>query len=918
MTNVNALKIHLNMTIQQAGSGRYAISAMDGTIPVAPEKLSSYLFFNNQQALFGLLAATEGNTVLLKTSEFLQVFMDSHTHPFAVYLGQTEEDAQQISAFKEAAGLWKDTALWKSIYLNAEGAPEFDREQLDIDNPTAKILRDAFMEKVTETGIRSDQLPSLLAHLKEYGWPDGPAGNLPVQVALRLTEPLDDAESEWLLETVLVNERGTHWTPAVRKRNASIQEALPAKWTELHESIKQRQDEMVSFLRSIQAFPDGTFLSLPMSDADVRQFIQEDLPLFQSFGYPVILPAWLKSVTESKMRVRTSAGTASYRSAAGLDEVLSFDWNFSLAGKEMDKDEFRKLVDENREFIRAGDEWFHLDPLWLKRIRELMDRADAGEWTVKDLLFQEVPEEIVPLELDEEPVDPLFSFTMQKSLQDYVEIVSSKKGLPAVPVSPLLRTELRPYQLEGYNWLVFMRNHQFGACLADDMGLGKTVQLISYLLHVHRETGQSDETPPSLIICPTSVLGNWQKELERFAPDLSMHIHYGPSRARDEDFTALMNEVRPDVILTTYGTATQDGETLASAVFSSITLDEAQNIKNMQTKQSRAIRTLTGRHHIALTGTPIENRLSELWAIFDFIHKGYFGSFRRFTDDFIIPIERDDSELAKRKLRSKIRPFLLRRTKNDPDLQLNLPKKLEQNEYCPLTTEQAALYESFIDDTKYKLETTTGFERKGLILKMLSRLKQLCNHPALFLKEPHAPAAQMLERSEKLERIVSMAADIAENGEQCLIFTQYIGMGQLIRQCLSELYEIDVPFLTGSMPKGQRDALVDAFQTGEFPIFILSLKAGGTGLNLTKANHVLHADRWWNPAVENQATDRAYRIGQTKFVHVHKFVTVGTIEEKIDKMLEEKARLSADLIQSSQWLTELSDAELDDLLTFER
>ena len=336
----------------------------------------------------------------------------------------------------------------------------------------------------------------------------------------------------------------------------------------------------------------------------------------------------------------------------------------------------------------------------------------------------------------------------------------------------------------------------------------------------------------------------------------------------------------------------------------------------MQTKQSRVIRKLRGKHHIALTGTPIENRLSELWAIFDFIHRGYFGNFRKFTDNFIIPIERDDSEVDKRKLRAKISPFLLRRTKSDPDLQLNLPKKLEQNEYCPLTTEQAALYESFLEETKFKLQTLTGFEKKGLILKMLSRLKQLCNHPALFLKEPHAPAEQMLNRSDKLDRIVSMAADIAVNGEQCLIFTQYIGMGQLIRQCLSELHGIDVPFLTGSMPKGQRDRLVEAFQEGEFPIFILSLKAGGTGLNLTGANHVLHADRWWNPAVENQATDRAYRIGQTKFVHVHKFVTIGTIEEKIDKMLVEKAALSADLIQSSQWLTELSDTELDDLLSF--
>ena len=511
--------------------------------------------------------------------------------------------------------------------------------------------------------------------------------------------------------------------------------------------------------------------------------------------------------------------------------------------------------------------------------------------------------------------DPLFQFTMQKTLRSYMEILSEKKGLPSVGIPKLLKTELRPYQEVGYDWLVFMRDNHFGACLADDMGLGKTVQLITYLLEIH---ARPETKTPSLIICPTSVLGNWQKEIERFAPSLDRsYTLWTVSREGRGTFQSLLVRKRPDVIFTTYGTASQDGEMLAETEFTSITLDEAQNIKNMQTKQSRVIRKLRGQHHIALTGTPIENRLSELWAIFDFIHKGYFGNFRKFTDDFIIPIERDDSEVDKRKLRSKIRPFLLRRTKSDPDLQLNLPKKLEQNEYCPLTTEQAALYESFLEETKFKLQTLTGFEKKGLILKMLSRLKQLCNHPALFLKEPQAPAEQMFTRSDKLNRIVSMASEIVDNGERCIIFTQYIGMGNLIRQCLSELHGIDVPFLTGSMPKGQRDLLVEAFQEGEFPVFILSLRAGGTGLNLTAANHVLHADRWWNPAVENQATDRAYRIGQTKFVHVHKFVTIGTIEEKIDKMLEEKAALSDDLIQSTQWLTELSDTEIDDLLSFE-
>ena len=912
MNDAFTLNRLLRLEIREIGDGSFTLQAKDSlSNPINADELVSFLFFTNERALFGLLTTLEENSVLLRADQLMQSF--SNSHPYISFEGAREEDDQLISSIREATEKWNDPSLWD--YAEADGPfIRFANEKSGISPQASALITYAVRDKLAESAIHPDQLAALIPHLRKYGWPGESISSMPVRVALRLTEPEGDGNTEWLLETVLIGDRGSHWTPAMKRINGPIVDALPAKWKSFAEEIEMRQSEMTSFLAAIEIESTIGFISTPMADAQVRLFIQNDLPLLQSFGYSVILPAWLKSVTESKMKVRTNAGIQSYKSATGLDEVLSFDWNFSLAGQKIDSEVFRKLVDENREYIRSGDEWFHIDPMWLKKIRSLMDRADSGEWTVKDLLFQELPEEIVPIEDEDEIADPLFAFSMHQSLKGYMDMLSDKKGLPDVGVPTTLQAELRPYQVDGFNWLVFMRENHFGACLADDMGLGKTVQLISYLLHVH---ALKETDSPSLIICPTSVLGNWQKEIERFAPSLKIHTHYGATRAKDEKFTTLIGEEKPDVVMTTYGTASQDSEMLTETLFASITLDEAQNIKNMQTKQSRVIRKLRGKHHIALTGTPIENRLSELWAIFDFIHKGYFGSFGKFSENFIIPIERDDSEVDKRKLRAKIRPFLLRRTKNDPDLQLNLPKKLEQNEYVPLTTEQAALYESFLEETKFKLQTLSGFEKKGLILKMLSRLKQLCNHPGLFLKEPHAPAEQMMNRSEKLDRIVSMAAEIAGNQEQCLIFTQYIGMGQLIRQCLSELHGIDVPFLTGSMPKGQRDRLVAAFQEGEFPIFILSLKAGGTGLNLTGANHVLHADRWWNPAVENQATDRAYRIGQTKFVHVHKFVTIGTIEEKIDKMLEEKAALSADLIQSSQWLTELSDTELDDLLSFD-
>lgn len=925
MTTHFSLKKQLQLVIKQVDTQFHLEAIDDHGRMLPPDELVSYLFFHDEQTFYGMTVEVDSvaMNIKLQTHQLLSIFPELHPFIELVDPVKPPEHALPLAIVRQTAMIWHEAQFWNETSMADDATIQVDYEKLGISVEAGTLLTNAIYGRLHEANISASQFHTLLPHLQQFGWPNVSTSTMPLRVALRLTEPddIDTDDDHWLLETVIVNERGRHWTPALSKKTWQIAKTLPARWQQYSEQIEQKHAELLAFLQTLPIPQDGAFLSYEMSDREVRYFLQEDLPILQSFQFPVILPAWLRSITETKMRVQTTASVQNYQSTTGLDEVLSFDWNFSLAGQQISRDHFQRLVEENREYIRAGDEWFHIDPAWLKKIRELMEKADDGEWTVKDLLFQEIPEEIVPNAAEDEDdqddsneMTPFISFSMQASLRNYMEMLAEKKDLPVAGIPDALQATLRPYQEDGFNWLMFMRNHQFGACLADDMGLGKTIQLITYLLKVHGDSNVRKR--PSLIICPTSVLGNWQKELERFAPSLKVHLHYGPSRQKGEAFTNFANALEVDVILTTYGTASQDGELLAETTFSSITLDEAQNIKNMQTKQSRAIRKLTGEHHIALTGTPIENRLSELWAIFDFIHRGYFGNFRSFTDEFIVPIERDDIESVKQKLRAKIRPFLLRRTKNDEELQLNLPKKLEQNEYCPLTPEQAALYESFVDETKYKLETLSGFEKKGLVLTMLNRLKQLCNHPSLFLKEPEQRASELVKRSEKLRSIVSMASTIAQNNEQCIIFTQYIGMGKLLQQCLTELHGIDVPFLTGSMAKSERDRLVEAFQQGEYPVFILSLRAGGTGLNLTAANHVLHADRWWNPAIENQATDRAYRIGQTKFVHVHKFVTIGTIEEKIDQMLQEKASLSADLILSNQWLADLSDQELDELLTF--
>lgn len=908
------LKRTIRLSVRELPDRRFAVEAeeWDG-LQLSARRLREILFFSHTRSFLGLEAESGEGPVLLTPREAVETF--GADYPLADFEGATQEDAEKLGDILRAAGIWNSPGLPE--IAGADGGELRFTGESDVTAGTARMLEDAFRELLAEGGIGTERLGDVIEFRRAEtdAAEDGTA--LPFRMAVRLSEP-EDTDGEWMLETVLVNKRGgTHWTPAARKTGLHPSESLPKKWKEFAEPVARMQDRIAALLYGDlpPGRTQGSFVSEPLEDPDVRKFLVDDLPILQSLGIDVILPAWLRDAAERKVRVRasTSAGSSG---TARLDDALDFNWSFSLGGEEISAERFRRLVDEKREFIRAGDEWFRLDAAWLARIREMMEEADRGGWTVKDLLFRDLEDELrndgADADDEDEEDDPLFTFSLQQTLKEAVSRVRSKEGIPAAPVPASLRATLRPYQKDGYDWLVFMRENGFGAILADDMGLGKTVQLIAYLLHLN-ESGAA--AGPSLIICPTSVIGNWQRELDRFAPGLPVHLHYGQNRLKNGELDGALLKLGDGLVLTTYGTFMQDHEELSEREWASVTLDEAQNIKNMQTKQSRAIRKLRGGHHIALTGTPVENRLAELWAIFDFIHKGYLGRFATFQEEYIGPIERDGSEAKKQKLRAKIAPFLLRRTKSDPELMLNLPEKLEENEYVPLTEEQAALYESYIRETKAALMEAEGFRRKGIILKMLSRLKQLCNHPALFLKEPFSDPEDMIDRSKKLERIIELTAEIAERGEQVLIFTQYIGMGELIRHCLSGIHGIEAPFLTGSMPKSSRDRLVEDFQRGEFPVFLLSLKAGGTGLNLTGANHVLHADRWWNPAVENQATDRAYRIGQERFVHVRKFVTIGTVEEKIDRMITEKAALSSELITSGAWITDLTERELDDLFS---
>jgi SNF2 family DNA or RNA helicase len=781
----------------------------------------------------------------------------------------------------------------------------------------------------------------------------------PFTIGLRLDEPVD-GEGAWTLDLFL---RGKKNIDEMYDVEASSK--IPTKWKPYLDKIDREQER---WMRLIPWLGEDGFFKTHLTEEEAWIFLTEASETLVALDVEILLPSWWQSMKNANLKVKASLkGSGSHRpSFVGLQAMLDFNWRFSMNGVDLSEEEFGELVEEKRRLVYIRGRWVKLDPQFIRQIQDLMKRAEKEGLHVRELLEQEL---IEPTATEDELENPKAFAKIQIELnRQWKQMMKQLTELHEIPLEPVpagLLGELRPYQQLGMSWLWFLRQFGFGACLADDMGLGKTVQLIAYLLMVKEQLAaetavaavpdtqgsglnsvvpdtkgsgaisvvpdtkteaksmkkshnKGEDSAPAkvptkaaLIICPTSVLGNWQKELERFAPELRVHLHYGSNRLKGEAFLEQSKDV--DVVLTSYGLSHIDFEEFQALLWSSVTIDEAQNIKNSQTKQSKAVRKLRGRHHIAMTGTPMENRLTELWSIFDFTNHGYLGSLGQFQKKFVIPIEKDEQKEKVQQLQALIRPFLLRRTKKDEEVALNLPDKLEQKEYCPLTAEQASLYEQLIHDTFAEIEKLSGFERKGLILQLLSRLKQLCNHPALYLKEKSV-TRQLLDRSNKMEKLVELIEAVLEQGESCLIFTQYIEMGEMIRTTLRKKFAVDVPFLNGSVPKTKRDDMIEKFQNQEFPVFLLSLKAGGTGLNLTAANHVIHYDRWWNPAVENQATDRAYRIGQSRFVHVHKLICTGTLEEKIDAMLEKKQSLNDQIIQSENWITEMSTDELKDLV----
>ncbi|MFC4304458.1 DEAD/DEAH box helicase [Cohnella boryungensis] len=787
--------------------------------------------------------------------------------------------------------------------------------------------------------------------LVAIGWK---ADNAPFRPALQLLEP-DEYEEVWRLRLVLQDKADSSAIWPVRlAASGELLGAWPPEWTA---HIRQRSLRWLERLLSL--LPDDRFngeprdlFAEPLEDDIAWRFLTVDAPRLLEAGWHVLLPAWWETASRKKPRLRAKIGSGeggrTGGSLFGLDSLVDFDWRIAIGDLDLTEAEFAELVARNARLVRFRGQWIPLDPALLAQIRKAMAAVDKRQ----GLSFQDVlqlhllgdegtfVDEAAAEDREAERAERIrLEVELNEHLLKLVGQLTQQAEQPKLASPAGLRAELRPYQQEGYSWLSFLRRFGLGACLADDMGLGKTVQLIAYLLHI-QESGaaNAEDRPPSLIVCPTSVLGNWQKEISRFAPSLKVMLHYGGKRLNGEDF--IREAFEADVVLTSYATCSLDQETLQEIVWTSISLDEAQNIKNAQTKQATVLRSLRARHRITLTGTPIENRLSELWSLYDFMNPGYLGSSRDFNQRFALAVEKDKDEQRITDLQKLIKPFMLRRKKKDPAIQLDLPDKNEMKTYVHLTAEQGALYEQKVNELMEKMQKMEGIERKGAILAALTQLKQLCDHPILITKEalpeagpPGTPEQSLLDadaligRSSKLERLLAMVKELREEGDRCLIFTQYIGMGEMLKRIMEQELDEQVLYLNGSTPRAVRDRMIEQFQASapaqpspDNPgVFVLSLKAGGVGLNLTAANHVFHFDRWWNPAVENQATDRAYRMGQTRDVQVHKFISLGTLEERIDEMLENKQQLSENVISSSEgWITELSTEELKDLFTLRR
>ncbi|MEG0987620.1 MAG: DEAD/DEAH box helicase, partial [Clostridium sp.] len=641
------------------------------------------------------------------------------------------------------------------------------------------------------------------------------------------------------------------------------------------------------------------FYPLRFTTEEAYRFLTE-IPLYEEAGIMCRVPDWWRKHTNS-IKLTISMGDKK-PSAVGLDAIMDFRPMLTVDGETLTEEQLREFSNMAEGLIQYKGKWIEINKKKLEAalaaFEKVKDIADGDGLSIADAMRMELNRS-EGLRTAEQEVD--FSVTNGIWLRELREKLLSPKKLDSVDLEATVHATLRDYQMDGYKWLNTMEQLGFGACLADDMGLGKTVQIIAYLEH-HRITKGGH----ALLLLPASLMGNWQKELEKFAPELTFQILHKSGVKAGENLHIDDNLF---LCITTYGMVSRQEE-LTLRKWDLLILDEAQAIKNAGTKQSRAVKAIPASMRIAMTGTPIENRLSDLWSLFDFLNKGLLGTPKEFAE---LVKQMQDDEMGYARLRKMVNPFILRRLKTDRLIISDLPDKIEIREYASMSKKQITLYKKLVDEIAEKLKNTEGIERKGLVLASIMKFKQICNHPDQYLNQEEFKK----ENSGKFEQLEQICETIYEKRERVIVFTQFREMTEPLSDFLTGIFHKKGFVLHGGTPVKKRNEMVEAFNGEAYvPYMVLSLKAGGVGLNLTSANHVIHFDRWWNPAVENQATDRAFRIGQTKNVMVYKFVTRGTIEEKIDTMIEDKQKLAGDILSSAgeQWITELDNTELLNLL----
>ena len=823
------------------------------------------------------------------------------TFPPAACAEAVEGSRSGTAPVRDVILSWMDAVTTAIVRFGVEGAEEADPRW----SWEARLIQ-ALAGHITRFNPIDNEGRDIRAALRDWITPPAPPPSGTLRLALRLELPGEaslrsgDLRVSFLLQaeddpSLLLNAQdvwaGGSWAfRRLGRAFANPEESLLAglaRCAELYKPIERILG---------QAQPDHLMVS-PGEAISLLHDLGEAL-VQNNFG--ILLPAELTEAGRRRLKVRMRVGEKASTEwktsgAFSLQSVVSFNWEAAIDDEALTADEIAALAKVKSPFVQLRGKWVMVRPGELAQAAALLEKGGtlSGAAALGAVLRGAIDH-------DDEPV----SVVAGVALRDVLDRLKGASTTVTTP-PPGFQGTLRPYQLRGLSWLLTLSKLGLGSVLADDMGLGKTIQLLAFLLAWRQQNPQ--DRRPVLLVAPTSVVGNWEREAARFAPSLSVMRYHGVSRSRNPNFGH-------HVVVTSYGVLRRDQEMLTSVNWASVVLDEAQNIKNAEAQTARVARMLQADHHIALTGTPVENRLSELWSLFAFAVPGLLGPQETFRREVANPIEKEGNAEAAERLKRVVSPFLLRRVKTDPAVISDLPEKIEMKEICALSREQVSLYQASVANALERIASADGIQRRGLVLALIMGLKQICNHPAQFQKEP----GPLPNRSGKLDRLVEMMEEVVAVGDRALVFTQFREMGELLVNQLTEAFGEDVFFLHGGTSRVQRDRMVERFQNDPSAphIFVLSLKAGGTGLNLTAANHVFHFDRWWNPAVEDQATDRAFRIGQTRGVQVHKLICAGTMEEKVDQLLEKKRDLAARIVGSGEaWITEMNDAELRELFS---